>query len=85
MFDRKTRNWSAPVLVVTSEAAVRGFIDAIRRPQMDNDLCNHPEDFTLYEVGTFNSSNGVITTYEEPQIIYEGFNAVPQPALTMNS
>ena len=61
LYDRKTRIWSTPNTVPTSEAAIRGFIDAVNSGKTDNDLVNHPDDFTLYELGTFNSANGLIT------------------------
>lgn len=49
-----------PVQTVRAKGeAIRAFQDAIANPQ-NNQLHNHPDDFDLYVVGTYNDENGFI-------------------------
>lgn len=36
--------------------ALRGFSDEVNNP--DSDMHKHPEDYTLYQVGTFDKNSG---------------------------
>ena len=60
VFDRKTGQFGQPFFVVAVGSAIRGVSDEVngRGRQERSDLANHPEDFDLYEVGSFDTSTG---------------------------
>ena len=49
--------------------------DEVNREAADNNLFNHPDDFDLYEIGTFDDSTGRITSYEDMQVLMMGKQA----------
>lgn len=61
-FDRVSGVYSSPMPSVNRASAIRGFI---------HNLENAPEklDMELYEVGTFNVSDGSITGVERPVFV----------------
>lgn len=57
--DAATEMFGRPFFVQSRAVAVRSFRDEVRRGDAQNDLHNHPEDFTLFELGSFDDSTGV--------------------------
>lgn len=53
--------------------AIRSFIDAINNPQ-NKQLHDHPEDFDLYTVGTYDDQTGNITPHT-PERLMRGTDA----------
>lgn len=72
--DIKTGAYQAPTAVAHLGAAIRAFEDGIKSPNKDTDIARHPEDFELYELGTYNDENGKIDTHETPKFIMGGTN-----------
>jgi len=64
-FDRASEAFSPPFAAPHSGVAIRSFQDAVNNPNKDSDLCNHPDDFDLYEIGEFDSSTGLLTPHPE--------------------
>lgn len=56
--DSATEMFGRPFFVQNSRVAVRSFTDEVNRTDVQNELNKHAEDFTLFELGTFNDSNG---------------------------
>lgn len=59
-FDRASQSYSPPFAAPHAGMAIRGFSDAISNPSKDTDISRHPDDFDLFEIGTFDSSTGRI-------------------------
>ena len=59
--------------------AVRAFTDQVNNPQSGGDLYNHPQDFALYEIGSFDDTSGVITPLSIPKLIAQAAS-VKNPA-----
>lgn len=57
-FDRAAETYATPFAAAHAGVAVRAFTDAIVNPGKDTDISNHPDDFDLYEVGSFDSTTG---------------------------
>lgn len=63
VFDDKAEVFMPPFYQSTQGMAVRVFADAAR--QEDHPFCQNPGDYHLYEIGVFNSENGIILGYDE--------------------
>jgi hypothetical protein len=58
-----------PVPERSIAVAVRSLSDAVRDPK--NYLSKHPEDFQLYQIGSYFDDHGVIDTFTSPVLICE--------------
>lgn len=56
--DRAADVFGTPSFHTSIGAAVRAFGDEINRAAQDNAFFNHPEDFDLYKLGTYDDSMG---------------------------
>jgi hypothetical protein len=60
--DRASDTFGQPFYVVARGQAIRSFSDEINRVAQDNPLNAHPDDFDLYELGTYEDSTGMFET-----------------------
>ena len=60
--DRKTDQFANPMFLISKGHAVRHFADEINRKDENNILWKHPEDFELYELGSYNTETGIFDT-----------------------
>ena len=58
MRDRSADVFGQPSFHLSVGGAVRGFGDEINRVDANNVLNRHPEDFDLYQLGTYDDSDG---------------------------
>lgn len=49
--------------------AVRSFQDEVNRKSDDAMIAHHPEDFSLYLVGTFNDEDGLLSPCSPPKLL----------------
>ncbi len=56
VYDSKTEAYLRPFFMQTPAEAIRAFRDTVNDGQ--SPFCKHPEDFTLFEVGTFDETSG---------------------------
>lgn len=61
LFDSKVSAYTTPFFCRSKGEAVRQLTDAMAR--QDTMLSLHPEDFTLFELGDFDESNGKIVCH----------------------
>lgn len=57
--DMKAEAFLQPFFMPTQGAALRAFDDACQKS--DSPFYMHPNDFVLYEIGSYNDSDGVLT------------------------
>lgn len=57
LFDKKAEYFHPAYCIRNKALACRAFSDAIIN-RNDSDLSNHPEDFELFQVGTFDLDKG---------------------------
>lgn len=69
--DNKMGSFNVPVLIENDAVAVRQFGDLISRGG-DSVMSIHPEDFTLYKLGEFDSSTGKFTNLDCPSALATG-------------
>jgi len=70
--DRAADAYGRPMFVPSTGVAIRSFSDEINRSDADNQLYNHPDDFDLYEFGTFDDNTGEFELYEQPKLLSLG-------------
>lgn len=60
--DRATDSFGNPMFFVASGQAIRSFTDEANRQDAQNMIYAHPDDFDLYELGTFETDTGKFET-----------------------
>jgi len=58
IFDNKTVCYSKPFYCLTQAEAIRTFGDAVNTT--DSPFNAHPSDYSLFEIGTFEDSSGML-------------------------
>lgn len=66
--DNKSKCFPQPMFLAYAPGeALRGFQDVVNDDK--SQLCKHPEDYTLYELGDYDMEKGVISSHAEPKVI----------------
>lgn len=68
-FDKKARAFMQPFYAAHVDVAIRSFGQAANTAE--HQVHNHPEDFALYYLGTFNDENAQFTLAAQPQHLAE--------------
>jgi hypothetical protein len=69
VFDRASGIYDRPWPAHSDEAAMRGFGDVCKNP--DAPIGQHPEDYTLFRIGTWDDNKGEIVG-EAPEKVVNG-------------
>lgn len=69
IYDRKSEAYHPPGCAHSAGHALRNYSDVFRNPATV--FCTHPDDFQIYEIGTFDDATGV-TTCIKPHLICTG-------------
>lgn len=69
--DRAADTFGRPFFVPAIGSAIRAFTDEVNREAPDNPVYNHPEDYDLYEVGTFDDDSGDLVP-SKPRMVAVG-------------
>lgn len=72
VFDNKANCFGRPFFVTHVGVALRGFGDEVNNSESPFNA--HPEDYALYELGSWDDSDGVFKPLSKPKLIS---NAVP--------
>jgi hypothetical protein len=67
--DTAAQAFGRPVFVPAIPVAVRSFRDEVNRKDSTEDLARHPDDFELYELGTFDDATGIVQVLEAPRMV----------------
>ena len=76
VYDSKGEAWGRPFFVQATGAAIRSFSDEVNSDNRESALVNHPEDFTLFEFGTFDEASGALAVYEAKKSLGCGIDFV---------
>jgi len=71
--DRATDSYGNCMFLVSAGQAIRSFTDEINRNDAQNMMYMHPDDFDLYELGSWDTDTGLFDT-GVPQMISIGKN-----------
>lgn len=66
--DTAAQAFGRPIFVPAIPVALRGFRDEVNRSDSTDDLARHPDDFELYEIGSFDDATGIIEVIE-PRLV----------------
>jgi len=64
--DVKADSFGNPFTIATVGLAVRSFTDACKQ---DSDLRRYPEDYMLYEIGSYDPFTGMVTALQVPKMV----------------
>lgn len=70
--DRAAEAFGRPMFVPSIGVAIRGFTDEINRSDANNQMYAHPDDFDLYEIGTFDDETCILNCLERPKVVALG-------------
>lgn len=74
--DAKSKLFSTPMFFTTPAVAIRSFGDAVTGKE--SDFSRHPEDYSMYLLGTYEDSSGRFQTEVEPAFLISATNLVPE-------
>ena len=67
--DTAAQAFGRPIFVPATAVAVRSFRDEVNRKDSTDDMARHPDDFELYELGSFDDSTGIVSVLPAPRLI----------------
>lgn len=74
VYDSKAEAYLRPFFARSTGEALRSFGDEVNSGNKDSAVCHHPEDFVLYELGTWDEARGAIAPYEKPKALNSGID-----------
>lgn len=74
--------YAFPYCVQSIGAAMRSFADEVNRAAEDNPLYKHPEDFELFELGTFDTELAQFDLFAQPRTVLRALDAASKPSLS---
>jgi hypothetical protein len=70
--DKVAEVFGTPYYAVSKGSAIRGFSDEINRPAENNQLYQHPHDFVLCYLGTFDDFDCTFELNATPETLITG-------------
>lgn len=67
VYDCKACVFANPFFMVNDKSALRGFGDAVN--SRDSIFAQHPEDYSLYRLGTFDDGVGLLVAEAQPVVL----------------
>lgn len=71
VFDKQLEEFNTPMAFPSRGVAIRSFCDEVKREASENQMRQHPEDFSLWYVGTFDSVQGEFGSPFQPEKLIE--------------
>ena len=73
VFDSAIQAFGQPIFVQAVGAAIRSFSDEVNRKADDNQFYNHPDDFELRSLSTWDNESGVFGSLDDgPRVLSRG-------------
>lgn len=76
VFDSKAAAFGMPVFQDTRGLALRSFADACANSR--SPMFAHPEDYSLYEIGTYDPNTGKMVGVVPPEVLVSASSVVAQ-------
>ena len=70
--DRGAEAFGRPFFTPAIGVAIRSFQDEVNRKAEDSQIYLHPDDFDLYEFGSFDDFSGTFELHENPKLVATG-------------
>lgn len=74
VFDQKAQAYLPPFFLHQEGMATRSFSDAVN--DKEHQFGAHPEDYTLFSIGTYDDERGMLEPHLAPQVIGNGLEFV---------
>lgn len=74
MRDITANVFGQPNFVASVGGAIRGFADQVNDPKRDTVVSQHPEDFELYKLGTYDDETATFELLTRPEQVATGKN-----------
>lgn len=74
-YDKKARAYLTPFYVTHQDVAVRAFKDAVMN--VESAVGRNPEDFSLWNLGTFDDDKGAFQLHPTPVHVCEAMSLKP--------
>lgn len=74
VYDNAAACFGRPIFTSAVGAAVRSLTDEVNRKAQDNQMHAHAKDFSLFELGTFDDSNGRFELLALPEKICDAIS-----------
>lgn len=71
VYDVKAMAFGRPMFVPTRGVGIRMLTDEVNRKVADNLMSAHPEDFRVFELGTFDDASGLFQCHKVPELVVE--------------
>lgn len=75
VYDYVAEVYGTPYYAVSQGSAIRGFSDEINRADPNNMLYQHPKDYKLVLLGTFDDFSATFELQSSPTDLFQGYNA----------
>lgn len=72
VYDSAAQLFNRPMFVPAVGMANRVFRDEVNRAAEDNPMFRHPDDFELFELGSFDDSTGRFHVLDDPRPLARG-------------
>lgn len=79
ILDKKANLWSRPMFVQSTGAMLRSYSDLAN--DKTQPVGQHPEDYYLYQIGTWNEYEGEIIKLEQNNILGSALDFVKTPGI----
>lgn len=73
IYDSKVEGYMQPFFLPNDQVAMRAFSDLVNED--NHDLNRHPEDYTLFNLATFDPTSGTVTPQHTPKALITGISA----------
>lgn len=70
IYDEKAQAWLPPFAFIHQAQALRAFSDCLN--SKDHQFAQHPEDYTLAQIGEWDEQSGVLVSFEKKTILGNG-------------
>lgn len=78
VLDSAVSAFNRPFFVPARGAGIRAFMDEVSRKSPDNAMNNHPYDFALYDLGTWDEESGIFESKSVPERIAQAADALSE-------
>lgn len=72
VWDSAAGVYGRPAFFTSTGVAIRSFSDEVKRKEEGNQMAQHPDDFSLHLLGTFDDVTGVLVADSSRQMLVRG-------------
>lgn len=76
VLDKKAMSYNRPFYLPSVGLAQRSFQDEVNRVAEDNVMNRYPDDFSLYQLGTWDDESGRFEQFDVPMLVAHAHDVV---------